>query len=124
MCISFLNFQSNHKPQVLSNADIKYLAGLSNTKYTDEILDSILIPRVVGTPNHDKVFNYIKTELQRLNWHVAVDEFDDVAPKQFGTLRFRNIIASLNPDAERYLVLACHYDSKYFKDTVFVGKFL
>ncbi|XP_018568162.1 glutaminyl-peptide cyclotransferase [Anoplophora glabripennis] len=117
----FKSLQQNHRPQDLSNADIKYLATLSDLKYTDEVLDNILIPRVVGTPNHDKVFNYIKSELQKLKWHVEVDEFDDVAPKQFGTLRFRNIIATLNPNAERYLVLACHYDSKYFKDTVFVG---
>ncbi|XP_074040722.1 glutaminyl-peptide cyclotransferase isoform X2 [Leptinotarsa decemlineata] len=111
--------QINHKPQTLSNAEIRFLAGLTNSEYTNEVLDNILIPRVVGTPNHKKVFEYIKKELQKLNWNVHIDEFESNTPH--GLLTFRNIIASLNPQADRYLVLACHYDSKYFKDEVFVG---
>lgn len=80
-----------------------------------------MIPRVVGTPNHKKVFDYIKNELQKLDWHVEVDEFQDNTPR-FGKLTFKNIIASLNPNADRYLVLACHYDSKYFENEDFVGE--
>ncbi|KAJ8923338.1 hypothetical protein NQ315_001896 [Exocentrus adspersus] len=117
----FKTFQQNHKPHDLSNEDLRHLSKLSNPRYTEEVLDNILIPRVVGTPGHDKVFNYIKNELENLNWNVEVDEFDEEAPKQFGVLRFKNIVATLHPSAERYLVLACHYDSKYFKNTVFVG---
>ncbi|KAJ8963660.1 hypothetical protein NQ314_005451 [Rhamnusium bicolor] len=113
------SLQQNHKAQDLSNADIRYLASLSNARYTNEILDNILIPRVVGTPNHEKVSNYIKRELQKLDWNVEVDEFDQNTPK-FGILRFKNIIATLNPNADRYLVLACHYDSKYFEKDIFV----
>lgn len=59
--------------------------------------------------------------MSKLNWNIDVDEFEDKTPK-FGVLKFRNIIATLNPDADRYLVLACHYDSKYFENEVFVGK--
>lgn len=87
-----------------------------------EYLDNILIPRVVGTPNHEKVFNYIKNELDNLHWHVAVDEFQQKVP-YFGKVTFKNIIATVNPKADRFLVLACHYDSKYFKDAEFVGMF-
>lgn len=32
----------------------------------------------------------------------------------YGALPFTNIIATLNPSAKRRLVLACHYDSKYY----------
>lgn len=116
-----LYFKRTHKAQRYSNADIRTLASLSNIQYTNEVLNNILIPRVVGTPNHDKVFEYIKKELRKLNWTVDVDEFEDEAPR-FGVLKFRNIIASLNPDADRYLVLACHYDSKYFENEEFVGE--
>jgi glutaminyl-peptide cyclotransferase len=49
-----------------------------------------------------------------------VDEFVERAPI-FGDLTFKNIIATPNPDAERFVVLACHYDSKYFANAVFVG---
>lgn len=43
-----------------------------------------------------------------------MDEFDDATP--LGTKRFTNIIATLNPNAPRRLILAAHYDSKYFPD--------
>ncbi|KAG5881219.1 hypothetical protein JTB14_035479 [Gonioctena quinquepunctata] len=111
--------QRNHKAHQLSNADVRYLSDLSNEGYTEEVLDNILVPRVVGTPNHKKVFEYIRKELQKLNWNVEVDEFEGNTP--WGAMTFRNIIASLNPDADRYLVLACHYDSKYFENEIFVG---
>ncbi|XP_056629650.1 glutaminyl-peptide cyclotransferase-like [Diorhabda sublineata] len=113
------NIQMNHKGSKLSGNGIKYLAGLSNINYINEILDNILIQRVVGTPGHQKVFDYINKELKDLNWTVDIDEFTDATPK--GPLKFKNIIATLNPNAERYLVLACHYDSKYFENIVFVG---
>lgn len=112
--------QLNHTPQQLSNGEYKYLAGLSNVKYFNEVLDNILVPRVVGSKNHEKVFKYISTELRKLGWDVEVDEFQDTAPN-FGRLTFKNIVGTLNPDADRFLVLACHYDSKYFKNEVFVG---
>lgn len=118
----FLYFKRNHKAQRYSNADIRTIAGLSNVRYTNEVLNNILIPRVVGTPNHDKVFEYIKKELIKLNWNVDVDEFEEETPR-FGVLKFLNIIATLNPDADRYLVLACHYDSKYFENEEFVGEY-
>ena len=63
---------------------------------------------------------YIKSSLKGLGWTVDVDAFNDDTPI-FGRLRFRNVIAKLNPNAKRYLALACHYDSKYMKKEIFVG---
>lgn len=114
------SLQTNHGLKLLSNAEIGYVVGLSDIKYVEHILDKILIPRVVGTSNHSKVFEYIKSELGNLKWHIHIDEFEEETPV-FGTLNFKNIIATINPKADRYLVLACHYDSKYFKNEVFVG---
>ncbi|XP_019758523.2 glutaminyl-peptide cyclotransferase [Dendroctonus ponderosae] len=112
--------QRNHTPQRLTNSEIRHLAGLSNISYFNEVIDNILVPRVVGTKNHEKVFNYISTELDRAGWNVDVDEFEQETPN-FGRLTFKNIVGALNPEADRYLVLACHYDSKYFKHEEFVG---
>ncbi|XP_063916475.1 glutaminyl-peptide cyclotransferase-like isoform X3 [Zophobas morio] len=112
--------RERHQNQVASTEDFRYLAASSDPNYINKVLDNILVPRVVGTPNHEKVFKYIKKELRLLNWHVDVDEFMDKVPI-FGNLKFKNIVATHNPQAERYLVLACHYDSKYFKDIEFVG---
>lgn len=94
---------------------------MNDIAHFNEILDNILIPRVVGTENHKKVREYIVKELKDLKWTTELDEFDDKTPNM-GTLTFTNIIAKLNPNAERYLVLACHYDSKYFHDVEFLGK--
>lgn len=51
---------------------------------------------------------------------VELDVFVDETPT-FGKLKFENIIARLNPHASRYLVLGCHYDSKYMREGEFLG---
>lgn len=45
--------------------------------------------------------------------------FEDSTP--YGTKPFTNIIATLDPHVDRRLVLAAHYDSKYFRNHVFLG---
>jgi glutaminyl-peptide cyclotransferase len=101
----------------LANERITQIAGLSDIGHFNDVLDNILVPRVVGTQSHENVKNYIVDTMRSLNWDVSLDEFDDKTPNK-GTLRFSNIVAKLNPNAERYLVIACHYDSKYFSSPV------
>ena len=114
--------QDAHVSQRLSAPQLEYLAGLSNETHINTVLDNICIPRVVGTKNHQAVRKYIRNELTRLGWKVEIDSFRDKTPN-FGTLTFHNVVATLNPNAERFLVLACHYDSKYYKDYDFVGEY-
>ena len=38
-----------------------------------------------------------------------------------GRKKFTNIVGTLNPQACKRIVLACHYDSKYFQDFDFLG---
>lgn len=59
------------------------------------------------------LFQYIVGEFQNLKWSTELDSFYDETPNK-GTLQFTNIIATQNPEAIRFLVLACHYDSKIF----------
>lgn len=112
--------QNAHKPKELTNSVISKISDMNDIAHFNEILDNILIPRVVGTENHKKVREYIVKELKDLQWTIEFDEFDDKTPNM-GTLTFTNVIAKLNPNAERYLVMACHYDSKYFPDAEFLG---
>lgn len=51
-------------------------------------------------------------------WTVELDEFKASTPK--GIFNMTNVVATLNPSADRYLVVACHYDSKLMRYT-FVG---
>lgn len=115
---SFL--KNNHHPLILKDHDLSLISQLSNLKHFETVLDEILIPRVVGTPGHAKVRDYIVRTLQGLNWKIELDSFVDTTPN-FGQLTFHNIIATLNPQAERFIVLACHYDSKYFANIEFLG---
>lgn len=93
---------------------------MTDLKHFNQVLDRLLVPRVVGTESHEEVKDFIIAKFRELDWNVELDEFTDDTPI-FKNLQFTNIIATLNPEAERYLLLACHYDSKYFKDEEFLG---
>ncbi|XP_016955583.1 glutaminyl-peptide cyclotransferase isoform X2 [Drosophila biarmipes] len=112
--------QKSHNPSELSESRFLEYSNLSDKLHLREAINNILIPRVVGTGNHTIVRQYIVQSLRDLGWDVEVDSFHDVAPIK-GKLHFHNIIATLNPKAERYLVLACHYDSKYMPGVEFLG---
>lgn len=66
------------------------------------------------------MLKYIARELKKAKFHVELDQFQAKTPN-FGVLQFSNIVATLNPKAERFLVLSCHYDSKYFANEDFLG---
>lgn len=74
------------------------------------VLSRILIERVPGTANHTIVREYIVDYMQKLGWSNEQNEFLDQTPN--GQMRFINIISRLNPNAKRFLTIACHYDSK------------
>ncbi|KAM8707799.1 hypothetical protein ACLKA7_014863 [Drosophila subpalustris] len=112
--------QNIYNPSQLSETQFLEYSNLSDEQHLREAVQNILIPRVVDTANHSIVRQYIVDSLRDLDWHVELNSFHDTAPI-VGRLHFHNIIATLNPQAERYLILACHYDSKYMPDVEFVG---
>jgi hypothetical protein len=64
-------------------------------------------------------FQHIIHRMENLNWEIQKDNFEENTPN--GKKPFTNIIATQNPKSLRKLVLACHYDSKYFSNMVFIG---
>jgi glutaminyl-peptide cyclotransferase len=66
------------------------------------------------TKNNTLVRNYIVSRLKALKWNVELDAFYDKTP--FGQLQFTNIIATKDPKASRRVILAAHFDSKYFPE--------
>ncbi|XP_037880542.1 glutaminyl-peptide cyclotransferase-like isoform X3 [Glossina fuscipes] len=104
----------------LSDDDFYTINLLSDVPHLKEAVKQILLPRVVGTKGHKKVRQYIIKSLCDLQWSVELHKFHDKVPI-LGQLEFQNIIATLNPKAERYLILSCHYDSKYMGDLQFLG---
>jgi glutaminyl-peptide cyclotransferase len=86
----------------------------------DTDLKNIAVVRVPDTPEHTVVHNYIVSELHKTYFKVHLDSFEQNTV--IGTKRFTNIIATYPEEpVEHYLVLSAHYDSKLFKDFVFVA---
>ncbi|KII89096.1 hypothetical protein PLICRDRAFT_40736 [Plicaturopsis crispa FD-325 SS-3] len=85
-------------------------------------LSKILIPRAVDTENNTIVKDYIVSTLKALDWDIEEDSFTDWTP--YGTKRFTNVIATKDPAASRRVILAAHFDSKFFStfpENQFVG---
>ncbi|KAH9852670.1 hypothetical protein C2E23DRAFT_824797 [Lenzites betulinus] len=75
-------------------------------------LSKFLIPRPPDTANNTLVKDYIVSTLKKLNWHIEEDSFNDTTP--YGVKRFTNVIATKDPTAPRRVVVAAHFDSKFF----------
>lgn len=104
----------------MKDSEVSTLADMANMEHFNLVLDNLLVPRVVGSPNHEAVKQYLMSTMKDLGWKVETDKFQENVPI-FGKLTFENIVAKANPNAARYLALACHYDSKYFSYGNFVG---
>ncbi len=109
-----------YEPLEIEDHKLSDVSRMGDTDNMNYLLDNILIPRVVGTEGHKTVKKFIIRTMKDLHWHIDTDPFEDKTPN-LGTLKFENVIATLNPKAEKFLILACHYDSKYFPYKEFLG---
>ncbi|XP_065585540.1 glutaminyl-peptide cyclotransferase [Cyrtonyx montezumae] len=116
----------SHQPSILHSDAIQKVAEETDvTEMWENDLRPILIERYPGSPGNYAVRQHIKERLQRLQagWEIEEDTFQKYTP--YGYQTFSNIISTVNPSAKRHLVLACHYDSKFFgpqwHGRVFVG---
>ena len=76
-------------------------------------------PRPPGSPELAKTREYIVNELKSYGLTVSTDEF--VATTPLGQKKMVNITAEIPGDSKEVVILASHYDSKYYKDMRFVG---
>ncbi|CAG8706923.1 6386_t:CDS:2 [Funneliformis mosseae] len=86
---------------------------IESQQLIEDYLTPILLPRVSGSEGNLKVQKYIIEKFQSLGWNVEEDKFTDSTP--IGEITFNNIIVTKDIKAPRKLVLAAHYDSKYFE---------
>ncbi len=120
----------------LSDSSVPALASLSDpavlldTTNPQSLLSQILIPRPPDTENSRKVRAAIlsvfqkqlggthtasadyKSSTKKLGWHLEEHTFTVKTPE--GKKKMTNLILTKNPAAPRKLVVAAHYDSKYF----------
>ena len=107
-----LSKQKLHFDKVSGKAiDVDYFAHrLADEDHVYRVLRDIAIVRPSGSRNNKRVANLLSNAMRKLKWDVKVDSSrqNTIA----GRIRFKNVIATLNPNATRRLVLACHFDSK------------
>ena len=76
-------------------------------------------PRPPGSPELAKTREYIINEFTSADVRVLTDEFLAATPE--GEKKMVNITAEIPGDSKDVIIIASHYDSKYFKDMRFVG---
>lgn len=76
-------------------------------------------PRPAGSQASDKTGAYIMKELESYGLKTTFDSFTPNTPQ--GKVKMKNIIAELPGESSDIIIIASHYDTKYFKDFTFVG---
>jgi glutaminyl-peptide cyclotransferase len=76
-------------------------------------------PRPPGSPQLEKTRAYIVDELKSYGLTVTVDEFTAKTPH--GEKKMANITGELAGETKTTLLIASHYDTKFYKDMHFVG---
>ncbi|HEV7683369.1 MAG TPA: M28 family peptidase [Pyrinomonadaceae bacterium] len=76
-------------------------------------------PRIPGSPELAKTREYIVSSLKRSGLAVKSDEFSATTP--IGETRMVNLTAEIPGESNDVIIVASHYDSKFYKDMRFVG---
>ena len=76
-------------------------------------------PRPPGSPELEKTRAYIVNELKSYGLTVSLDEFTATTPH--GDKKMANIIGEIAGETKTLILLASHYDTKFYKDMRFVG---
>jgi hypothetical protein len=76
-------------------------------------------PRPAGSPALARARSYIVDEVRKAGVSVRVESFDATTPH--GRLPMANVVASLPGRRRDVIMIAGHYDTKWFKDFSFVG---
>ena len=76
-------------------------------------------PRPPGSAQLAKTRDYISNHLKSYGWNVSIDEFNTGTPQ--GQKKMANIIGEIAGDTKTVIIIASHYETKYYNDMHFVG---
>jgi len=94
--------------------------GFNGERAMDHVRKQIEIgPHPPDTPELARTRSYIISELKSYGLAVHSDDFTAATPQ--GEKKMVNIIAEVPGETKDVIVVASHYDTKYFKDMRFVG---
>lgn len=109
----------SYKWYTLGDLSKRTLCEMNDRHRFQRFLQPLLVPRIVGTAEHQAVAWHLANTLSSLGFTVEWDRFGDSTPH--GDKLFENLIATYDASAPRRLVLACHYDSKVLPGETFIG---
>ena len=72
-------------------------------------------PRIMNSVAHDRCGDYIAAKFSQFGCNV-INQYADLKGYDGTTLKSRNIIASLNPDAMERILICAHWDSRPWAD--------
>ncbi|HEX7334612.1 MAG TPA: M28 family peptidase [Pyrinomonadaceae bacterium] len=76
-------------------------------------------PRPPDSPQLAQTREYISSQLKSYGLNVSVDEFDAATPH--GQKKMANVVGEIAGETKTIIIIASHYDTKYYKDMHFVG---
>jgi glutaminyl-peptide cyclotransferase len=76
-------------------------------------------PRPAGSAELEQTRNYMIDQLRSYGLKVSTDEFRPTTP--IGERKMVNVTAELPGESNDVVIIASHYDTKYFKNITFVG---
>ena len=96
------------------------VAGFNGERAMDHVRKQIDFgPRPPGSPELEKTRAYIANELRSYGLTVSLDEFTAATPQ--GEKKMANIVGEIPGETKTMILLASHYETKYYKDMHFVG---
>lgn len=96
------------------------LVSFNGERAMDHVRKQIDIgPRISGSPELEKTREYIISFLNNLGLRVTTDEF--VVSTPIGQKPMVNLTAEIPGESKDVVIIASHYETKYFKDMRFVG---
>jgi len=94
--------------------------GFNGERAMDHVRKQVEIgPRIPGSAGLAKTREYIVNELKAYGLAVFTDEF--VVSTPVGEKKMVNITAEIPGESKDAIIIASHYDTKYYKDMHFVG---
>ena len=76
-------------------------------------------PHPAGSDAQQKVSQYLVQQMSSIGLKVHTHSFHPITPQ--GRLKMQNIWGVIEGNQESVIILASHYDSKYFEDFSFIG---
>ncbi|CAG0924425.1 unnamed protein product, partial [Notodromas monacha] len=123
---SYLNKQEGIEAHLGEKQRLARLSLRSWDEFREIYLNNFLVRREIGSDSLKNIRSWIIQSLESHGWDVELHSFiksvPDVDEIMTGSKEFVNIIATRDPLACKKVVVACHYESKYFNaNSEFLG---